>query len=49
MEEHWTAGRADVEHTLDHPVWKSRKPPEEGVTVLDLTRDMEADMKERSP
>ena len=48
MEEHWTAGRADVEHTLDHPAWKSRKPPEEGVTVLDLTRDIEADMKKRS-
>ena len=48
MEEHWAAGRADVEHTLNHPAWKNRRPPEEGVTVLDLTRDIEADMKERS-
>jgi NTE family protein len=48
MEEHWAAGRADVEHTLNHPAWKNRQPPEEGVTVLDLTRDIEADMKERS-
>ena len=48
MEEHWAAGRADVEHTLNHPAWKNREPPEEGVTVLDLTRDIEADMKERS-
>ena len=48
MEEHWAAGRADVEHTLNHLAWKNRQPPEEGVTVLDLTRDIEADMKERS-
>ena len=33
---------------LTHPAWKNREPPEEGVTVLDLTRDIEADMKERS-
>jgi NTE family protein len=40
MEEHWRAGRADVEHTLNHPAWKNRAPPAEGVTVLDLTRDL---------
>jgi NTE family protein len=40
MEEHWRAGRADVEHTLNHPAWKNRAPPEMGVTVLDLTRDL---------
>jgi NTE family protein len=40
MEEHWGAGRADVEHTFNHPSWKNRAPPKEGVTVLDLTRDL---------
>ena len=40
MDEHWGAGRADVEHTFNHPAWKSRTPPKEGVTVLDLTRDL---------
>jgi NTE family protein len=40
MEEHWGAGRADVEHTFNHPAWKKRTPPKEGVTVLDLTRDL---------
>jgi NTE family protein len=39
MEEHWRAGRADVEHTFNHPAWKKRAPPKEGVTVLDLTRE----------
>jgi len=47
MEEHWAAGRADVEHTLNHPDWKNRSRPEEGVAVLDLTRSMDADPKER--
>jgi NTE family protein len=42
MEEHWRAGGADVEHTLNHPSWKNRAPPKEGVTVLDLTRDLMA-------
>jgi len=40
MEEHWGAGRADVEHTFNHPSWKNRVRPKEGVTVLDLTRDL---------
>jgi NTE family protein len=48
MEEHWASGRADVEHTLNQPTWKNRKPPEEGVTVFDLTRDLAAAPKERS-
>lgn len=48
MEEHWASGRADVEHTLNQPTWKNRKPPEEGVTVFDLTRDLAAAPKERN-
>jgi NTE family protein len=40
MEEHWAAGAADVEHTFNHPSWKNRTRPTEGVTVLDLTRDV---------
>jgi NTE family protein len=41
MEEHWAAGRADVERTHAHPAWKERKRPEEGVAVLDLTRELD--------
>ena len=37
IDEHWQAGRDDVETTLSHPAWKNRKRSEEGVTVLDLT------------
>ncbi len=38
--EHWKAGKADVEHTLQHPDWIKRQRPEHGVSVLDLTRDI---------
>jgi NTE family protein len=48
MEEHWQAGRADVERTINHPAWKNRTRPEEGVKVLDLTRDLDTDPKERA-
>ena len=48
MEEHWTSGRADVERTLNHPEWKSRTRPEEGVKVLDLTRDLDMQAQGRS-
>jgi NTE family protein len=48
MEEHWQAGRADVERTLSDPAWKNRKRSEEGVMVLDLTRDLDTDPKERA-
>jgi len=39
VEEHWEAGRNDVRKTLRHKQWKKRQKPQEGVTVLDLTRD----------
>jgi NTE family protein len=48
MEEHWESGRADVEHTLNHPDWKNRTRPEEGVKVFDLTRDLDTDAKGRA-
>jgi NTE family protein len=48
MEEHWDSGRADVEHTLNHPEWKSRTRPKEGVKVFDLTRDFDAAHKGRA-
>ena len=48
MEEHWTSGRADVERTLNHPEWKSRTRPEEGVKVLDLTRDLDTQAQGRA-
>jgi len=47
MDEHWLAGRADVERTLSDPAWKNRTRPEEGVMVLDLTRELDTDPRER--
>src|SRR6476660_5472622 len=48
MDEHWLAGVEDVEHSFNHPDWKSRTRPEEGVMVLDLTRDLDTHPKERA-
>ena len=48
MDEHWLAGVEDVEHSFNHPDWKSRTRPEEGVKVLDLTRDLDTHPKKRS-
>jgi NTE family protein len=39
MREHWQAGHTDMAHTLDHPAWRARKRPREGVHVFDLARD----------
>lgn len=41
IDEHWDAGLDDVAKTLDHPEWKHREPPKEGVKILDLTREGE--------
>jgi NTE family protein len=41
VDEHWRAGIDDVIKTLADPAWKTRKRPEEGVTVLDFTRDLD--------
>jgi NTE family protein len=46
IDEHWAAGRADVERTLNHPAWKNRKRPKNGVEVLDLTRDVDTIQKD---
>jgi NTE family protein len=48
MDEHWLAGVEDVEHSFNHPDWKSRTRPEEGVKVLDLTRDLDTHPKKRA-
>ncbi len=48
MEEHWLAGRQDVERTFNHADWKNRERPEEGVNVFDLTRELDTDPKERT-
>lgn len=48
MQEHWKAGRADMAHTLAHPSWQARTPPQEGVHVFDLTRDRKHD-KSKGP
>jgi hypothetical protein len=37
----------DVERTLSHPAWRARKLPDEGVMVLDLTREVDIEMMER--
>ena len=47
MEEHWLSGREDVERTFDHPDWKKRTRPEQGVKVLDLTRELDTDAMAR--
>jgi NTE family protein len=36
VNEHWRAGKDDVERTLISPEWKFRKPAEDSVLVLDL-------------
>ena len=38
VEEHWDAGRKDVEDSLAHPDWRNRKRPHDGMTTFDLTR-----------
>lgn len=43
VNEHWRDGVDDVERTLNHPSWKHRPQPKEGVTVLDLTKDLDPD------
>jgi NTE family protein len=40
VNEHWHAGMDDVERTLTNPAWINRKRPEDGVMVLDLTKDL---------
>ena len=42
MREHWSAGYADVVHTLGHPDWKGRSAPRSGIHVFDLTRSAAA-------
>ncbi len=38
VEEHWEAGRKDVEHSLHHPDWRNRELPQHGMKTFDLTR-----------
>jgi NTE family protein len=40
VNEHWAAGKDDVERTLSNPAWINRQRPEDGVMVLDLTKDL---------
>ena len=39
MREHWQTGRADMAHTLNHPDWRARTPPQDGIHIFDLTRN----------
>lgn len=41
INEHWQAGRADVQSTLESDAWKNREPPKDGVLVLDCTKDLQ--------
>jgi NTE family protein len=41
MNAHWAAGRLAVERTLGHRSWKSRRPPTDGIRILDLGSDLE--------
>lgn len=41
IDEHWRDGMDDVMRTLTHPNWINRKRPEDGVAVLDLTKELE--------
>ena len=47
VNEHWQSGRDDVEETLNNPAWKTRERPKAGVTVLDLTKDVDTDRPEQ--
>lgn len=40
VNEHWRDGKDDVERTLSHQAWMNRERPEEGVMVLDLTKEL---------
>jgi len=37
MQEHWEAGRRDMQRTIDHPDWLRMASENNGVTVYDLT------------
>lgn len=37
--EHWEAGRADMQRTIEHPEWLLRSSMEDGITIYDLSRD----------
>src|SRR4029079_17098375 len=41
VNEHWQAGRDDVESTLNSAAWKNREPPKDGVLVLDCTKELQ--------
>ena len=47
VNEHWQSGHDDVEETLNNPAWKTRERPKAGVTVLDLTKDVDTDRPEQ--
>jgi NTE family protein len=40
VEEHWAAGRKDVETSLNHPAWRNREANSHGMVTLDLTKEI---------
>lgn len=48
VNENWRMGREDIEYTLNHPDWKNRVRPSEGVRVLDCTRERATKSAEHS-
>lgn len=47
IDEHWCDGQDDVERTLSHPAWINRERPKSGVTVLDLTKELDPPRPEK--
>jgi NTE family protein len=41
VEEHWEAGRKDVEQSLASPAWQNRTRPQHGMKTFDLTREQQ--------
>jgi len=39
LREHWEDGGNDVSRTFNHPQWHDRTRPDDGIAILDLTRD----------
>lgn len=40
MQEHWAAGKRDMQNTVTHPDWLTKSGTEQGVTVYDLSREV---------
>ncbi len=48
VDEHWRDGLADVQRTFKHPAWINRQRPIAGVSVLDLTKELDSAIQKPS-